>query len=101
MARGRKESIYDDETLENVKRYYRIDNHDELLKYIKKIVVSENMRVKSCHIPKKHDIKIDRQRHIDCPHWRHSVASVRFSTIYGAVLGFIAGMKMAKTVGGQ
>jgi hypothetical protein len=36
MARGKKESIYDDETLENMKRYYRIDNHDELLKYIKK-----------------------------------------------------------------
>jgi hypothetical protein len=36
MARHRKESTYDDETLENMKRYYRIDNHDELLKYIKK-----------------------------------------------------------------
>ena len=36
MARHKKESTYDDETLENMKRYYRIDNHDELLKYIKK-----------------------------------------------------------------
>lgn len=36
MARRGKEPTYDDETLENMKRYYRIDNHDDLLKYIKK-----------------------------------------------------------------
>lgn len=28
--------IYDDQTLENMKHYYKIENHDELLKYIKK-----------------------------------------------------------------
>ena len=28
-------TIYDDKTLENMKRYYRIDTDDELVKYIK------------------------------------------------------------------
>ena len=28
--------IYDDQTLENMKRYYKIDSHDALLNYIKK-----------------------------------------------------------------
>ena len=36
MARRGGEPTYDDETLEKMKRYYRIDNHDDLLKYIKK-----------------------------------------------------------------
>ena len=36
MARRGGEPIYDVETLEKMKRYYRIDNHDDLLKYIKK-----------------------------------------------------------------
>ena len=36
MARRGKEPAYDDETLENMKRYYRIDNHNDLLKFIKK-----------------------------------------------------------------
>ena len=29
-------TIYDDKTLENMKRYYRIDTDDELVKYIKR-----------------------------------------------------------------
>jgi hypothetical protein len=36
MVRRGREPTYDDETLENMKRYYRIKNHDDLLKYIKK-----------------------------------------------------------------
>lgn len=36
MVRRGREPTYDDETLENMKRYYRINNHDDLLKYIKK-----------------------------------------------------------------
>ena len=28
--------IYDDQTLENMKRYYKIESHDALLSYIKK-----------------------------------------------------------------
>jgi hypothetical protein len=35
MGRGEKQPIYDDETLEKMKRYYRIDNDEDLLKYIK------------------------------------------------------------------
>jgi hypothetical protein len=35
MGRGEKQSVYDDETLEKMKRYYRIDNDEDLLKYIK------------------------------------------------------------------
>jgi hypothetical protein len=42
--RKRKQPIYDDQTLENMKRYYKIESHDELLQYIKKhgLVVSHN-----------------------------------------------------------
>ncbi|MFZ0203036.1 MAG: hypothetical protein WAL46_05010 [Nitrososphaeraceae archaeon] len=29
-------NIYDNKTLENMKRYYRIDTDDELVKYIKR-----------------------------------------------------------------
>jgi hypothetical protein len=29
-------TIYDDETLENMKRYYGLDNKDELLEFIKR-----------------------------------------------------------------
>jgi hypothetical protein len=36
MVRRGREPTYDDETLENMKRYYGINNHDDLLKYIKK-----------------------------------------------------------------
>jgi len=36
MAKNKKYSVIDDETLENMKRYYRIENHDELLQYMKK-----------------------------------------------------------------
>ena len=36
MAKNKKYSVIDDETLENMKRYYRIENHDELLRYMKK-----------------------------------------------------------------
>jgi hypothetical protein len=32
----KKHDIFDDETLENMKRYYQIESHDELLRYIKK-----------------------------------------------------------------
>jgi hypothetical protein len=35
VKRKRNLSI-DDETLENMRRYYKIDNHKELLQYIKK-----------------------------------------------------------------
>ncbi|CAN5226561.1 hypothetical protein BH18THE2_BH18THE2_19560 [soil metagenome] len=35
MGRGEKQPVYDDETLEKMKRYYRIDNDEDLLKYIK------------------------------------------------------------------
>jgi hypothetical protein len=31
-------TTYDDKTMENMKRYYRIDTDDELVKYIKKNV---------------------------------------------------------------
>jgi hypothetical protein len=31
-------TTYDDRTMENMKRYYRIDTDDELVKYIKKNV---------------------------------------------------------------
>jgi hypothetical protein len=34
-AKVRKDVYYDDETLEKMKRYYKIDNHDELLRFIK------------------------------------------------------------------
>ena len=36
MVRHGREPTYDDETLENMKRYYRINNHEDLLRYIKK-----------------------------------------------------------------
>jgi hypothetical protein len=36
MMKKRKYDIFDDETLENMKRYYQIESHDELLQYIKK-----------------------------------------------------------------
>ena len=31
----KKSRIYDDETLENMKKYYNIDDHTDLLKFIK------------------------------------------------------------------
>lgn len=31
----KKHEHYDDETLEKMKRYYKIDNNDELLRFIK------------------------------------------------------------------
>jgi hypothetical protein len=31
----KKARIYDDETLENMKKYYNIDDHTDLLKFIK------------------------------------------------------------------
>ena len=34
-ARVKKRVLYDDDTLEEMKRYYKIDNHDELLRFIK------------------------------------------------------------------
>lgn len=34
-ARVKRHVHYDDETLEKMKRYYKIDNQDELLRFIK------------------------------------------------------------------
>ena len=34
-ARVKRNVHYDDETLEKMKRYYKIDDHDELLRFIK------------------------------------------------------------------
>ena len=31
----KKRVLYDDDTLEEMKRYYKIENHDELLRFIK------------------------------------------------------------------
>jgi hypothetical protein len=36
MMSKRKYSSIDDKTLENMKRYYKLENHDELLQFIKK-----------------------------------------------------------------
>jgi uncharacterized membrane protein YecN with MAPEG domain len=33
--RVKKRVLYDDDTLEEMKRYYKIENHDELLRFIK------------------------------------------------------------------
>lgn len=34
-ARVKKRVLYDDDTLEEMKRYYKIENQDELLRFIK------------------------------------------------------------------
>jgi len=34
-AKVKRRVHYDDETLEKMKRYYKIDDHDELLRFIK------------------------------------------------------------------
>jgi hypothetical protein len=34
-AKVKRRVHYDDETLEKMKRYYKIDNHEELLRFIK------------------------------------------------------------------
>lgn len=34
-AKVKRRTNYDDETLEKMKRYYKIDNHEELLRFIK------------------------------------------------------------------
>ena len=36
MKKKEKQPIYDDKTLEHMKHYYKIEHHDELLRYIKK-----------------------------------------------------------------
>jgi hypothetical protein len=36
MKRKKERPIYDDQTLENLRDYYKIESHDVLLKYIKK-----------------------------------------------------------------
>ena len=36
MVNNKKYSSIDDKTLENMKRYYKLENHDELLQFIKK-----------------------------------------------------------------
>ena len=33
--KGKKTKIYDDQTLENIKKYYNIEDHTDLLKFIK------------------------------------------------------------------
>jgi hypothetical protein len=33
--KGKKAKIYDDQTLENIKKYYNIEDHEDLLKFIK------------------------------------------------------------------
>jgi hypothetical protein len=33
--RGKRHMQYDDETLEHMKRYYKIEDHDSLLRFIK------------------------------------------------------------------
>jgi coproporphyrinogen III oxidase-like Fe-S oxidoreductase len=35
IARVKRNVLYDDETLEKMKRYYKIDNNEELLRFIK------------------------------------------------------------------
>ena len=37
-----KNSIYEKYTIENLKRYYNIDDHTDLLKFIKKNVTNTN-----------------------------------------------------------
>lgn len=34
--REKRRHIYDDHTIDNLKKYYQIDNHDELLKFVKR-----------------------------------------------------------------
>ena len=36
MVNNKKYSSIDDKALENMKRYYKLENHDELLQFIKK-----------------------------------------------------------------
>jgi hypothetical protein len=36
MVNNKKYSSIDDKILENMKRYYKLENHDELLQFIKK-----------------------------------------------------------------
>jgi hypothetical protein len=36
MVNNKKYSRIDDKALENMKRYYKLENHDELLQFIKK-----------------------------------------------------------------
>lgn len=36
-------ALYDDATIERMKRYYKIDDHDELLKYIKSRGIRRNI----------------------------------------------------------
>jgi hypothetical protein len=45
-------NIYDDKTLENMKRYYRIDANDELVKYIKRNNLVEPDKGDTMHIQK-------------------------------------------------
>ena len=35
MKRKKERPIYDDQTLENLRDYYKIESHDALLEYIK------------------------------------------------------------------
>ena len=45
-------TIYDDKTLENMKRYYRINTDEELVKYIKKNLPAELDERDYIHIQK-------------------------------------------------
>ena len=46
-------NIYDNKTLENMKRYYRIDTDDELVKYIKRNNLVEPDKGDITHTQKK------------------------------------------------
>ena len=50
-AKVKKRVHYDDETLEKMKRYYKIDDHDELLRFIK------------THGLKNYDVEIDNMQY--------------------------------------
>jgi hypothetical protein len=45
---AKREAIYDDQTLENMKRYYKIDSYDELLKFIKRNGLVDDSESEDC-----------------------------------------------------
>jgi hypothetical protein len=46
MRKKKKYSVIDDETLDKMKRYYNLENHDEILQYLRKnnIIRGDNVR---------------------------------------------------------
>ena len=46
--KGKKTKIYDDQTLENIKKYYNIEDHEDLLKFIKLNRLANNLNY-YCH----------------------------------------------------